>query len=120
MAVRQLDKSRWKAYFDGISDLLVGKRVEIEIAALNIGDQIEAEWLPLVGMVYDPKNDIIEITLEDPDHHIDHMIHSPREVYVDGSPVAVTDMEIVDREGTRQIIKLRDPLMLPAASSAGG
>ena len=37
---------------------------EIEIASLSICDQIEAEWLPLLGIVYDPKDDIIEVALE--------------------------------------------------------
>jgi hypothetical protein len=118
MAIRELEKSKWHSYFDRVSELLTGKRAEV--AALPLGDQIEAEWLPLVGIVYDHKDDIIEITLDDPDHHIDHLIHSPRTVYIDDSAVALANMEIVDADGVRQILHLRDPLMLPAPSSAGG
>ncbi len=63
MAIRKLDKTKWQAFFDRVSKGLIGKRAEIEIASLALGSQIEAEWLPLFGIVYDPKNDIIEIAL---------------------------------------------------------
>src|SRR6202011_189036 len=61
---KQLEKSQWRAYFDRVSKALVGKRFEIEVASLQLGDQIEAEWLPLLGISFDPKDDIIEIALE--------------------------------------------------------
>jgi hypothetical protein len=109
MAISKLEKSAWHPYFDNVSKLLDGKRAEIEVGSLKIGDQIQAEWLPLLGIVYDPKNDIIEIALEG----LDHMIHKPREVYVDQEAVVLTSMEVIDSDDVRQIIKLRDPLMLP-------
>jgi hypothetical protein len=71
---KKLEKSQWRVYFDRMSKTLVGKRAEIEVASLKLGDQIEAEWLPLLGISYDPKNDIIEIALEG----VDHLIHKPR------------------------------------------
>jgi hypothetical protein len=55
MATVKLDKGAWHAYFDRISKLAVGKQAEIEVASLNLGDQIEAEWVPLLGITYDPK-----------------------------------------------------------------
>jgi Family of unknown function (DUF5335) len=62
-----------------MSKALVGKRAEIEIASLQLDDEIEAEWLPLIGITYDPKDDIIEVALEG----VDHVINKPREVWVD-------------------------------------
>ena len=114
MAIRKLDKATWRPYFDRVSDLLVGKRAEVEVASLGVGDQIEAEWLPLLGIVYDDKDDIIEIALED----LDHLIRSPREVYIDDRGIALTSLEIIDADGNKQIVQLRDPMMLPAPSSA--
>lgn len=114
MAIRKLDEANWHTYFDRVSDLLVGKRAEVEVVSLGLGDQIEAEWLPLLGIVYDDKDDIIEIALED----LDHLIRSPREVYIDDSGIVLTSLEIVDADGNKQIVQLRDPLMLPAPSSA--
>ena len=114
MAISKLDKANWQTYFDRVSDLLVGKLAEVEVASLGLGDQIEAEWLPLLGIVYDDKDDIIEIALED----LDHLIRSPREVYIDDSGIVLTSLEIVDADGNKQIVQLRDPLMLAAPSSA--
>jgi hypothetical protein len=42
MAVRTLEKKEWHGYFDRISHAVIGKRAEIEIASLELGDQIEA------------------------------------------------------------------------------
>lgn len=109
MAVSKLDKPKWNAYFDHMSKVLDGKRVEIEVDALAIGSQIEAEWLPLLGITYDPKDDIVEVALEG----LDHMIHKPRDVFVDQNAVDLSSVEVIDSDDVRHIIKLRDPLMLP-------
>ena len=110
MTIRKLEKSKWRAFFDGISKMLEGKQAEIEIASLALGDQIEAEWLALLGLAYDPKDDLFEVTLDG----VDHMIPRPREIYVDDGIGGLQSVEIIGADGTRQIIKLRDPLMLPA------
>ena len=59
--------------------MLEGKRAEIEVVSLRLGDQVEAEWLPLLGIAYDPNDDIVEIALEG----LDHLIPNPREIYVE-------------------------------------
>jgi hypothetical protein len=107
---RQLEKSQWRAYFDRMSKALVGKRAEIEVASLKLGDQTAAEWLPLLGISYDPKNDLIKIALDG----VDHLIHKAREVYVEENGLELSSLEVVDAEGARQIVVLRGPLMLPA------
>ena len=116
MAVRRLDKAEWRPFFDRASKAVIGKRAEIEIASLALGDQIEADWLPLIGITYDPKNDILEIVLDG----LDHLIPHPHEIYVDEAAGQLTSLEIIDRDGVSQIVQLRDPLMLPAPSQAAG
>jgi hypothetical protein len=116
MALVKLDKAVWHPYFDKISkSLVVGKRAEVEVAALNIGDQIEAEWLPLLGITYDHKDDLVEVLMEE----LDHLIHHPSEIYIDHGPLGLVSMEVIDNDGVKQIIKLRDPLMLPPPQAAG-
>jgi hypothetical protein len=110
MTIRKLEKSEWRAFFDGISKLLEGKQAEIEVASLALGDQIEAEWLPLLGLTYDPKDDLFEVALDG----VDHMIPKPREIYVDDDVGGLMSIEIVGADDSRQIIKLQDPLMLRA------
>jgi len=89
--------------------MLEGKQAEIEVASLRLGDQIEAEWLPLIGITYDPNDDIVEVALEG----LDHLITRPREVYVEDGSNGVSALEVVDADDVKQIIRLRDPLMLP-------
>jgi hypothetical protein len=114
MALKKLDKAEWQGLFDHLSKILMGKRAEIEAASLDWGDQIEAEWLPFLGITYDPKDDLIEIVLESPkQENIDHLIHRPREVYIDVGGTGFRSMAIVDGDGVMQIVTLRDPLMLP-------
>ena len=107
---RKLEKSEWRPYFDRMSKGLVGKRAEIEVASLNLGDQIAVEWVPLIGIVYDLKDDIVEVALED----VDHLVWKPRTIYVEEEAGSLAGVEVIDAEGTHQIVKLRDPLALPA------
>jgi len=110
MTIRKLEKPEWRLFLDIVSKLLEAKNAEIEVASLDLGDQVLAEWLPLLGITYDPKGDVVEVVL---DGH-DHMIHRPREIYLDNGAGALTTIEIVDANGVKQIVKLNDQLMLPA------
>jgi Family of unknown function (DUF5335) len=108
MTTRKLDKAQWRGFLDHMSKLLEGKRAEVEAASLNLGDQIEAEWVPIIGVTYDPKDDLIDVELEG----LDHMIHKPRELYVENG-IGVASLGIVDADGVMQIVKFKDPMMLP-------
>ena len=114
MATRKLDKKEWRSFLDRLSTTLEGKQAEIEVVSLRLGDQVEANWLPLLGIAYDPHDDIVEVALEG----LDHLIPKPREVYVEERAGGLAALEIVDSDDVKQIIKLRDPLMLPAPSQA--
>lgn len=109
MATVKLDKEAWHTYFDRMSKLVVGKQAEIEVASLKLGAQIEAEWVPLLGITYDPKNDVVEVLLEG----LDHLIRHPRDIYADQGPAGLTSVEVIDADDVREIIRLRDPIMLP-------
>jgi hypothetical protein len=106
MTIKRLDKKDWAAYFDGLSKTLGAKNVTIELAPLGIGPEMEAKSLALGGLVYDGKSDLFEVQTED----LDHLIHGPTEIYVDEWEGAVTSVEVIDRDGTKQIIILSEPL----------
>jgi hypothetical protein len=114
MAAEQIDRTRWAPFFDSIAKSLIGKQAEIEVASLDLGDQIEAQWAPLIGISYDEKDDLIEIALDE----LDHLIRSPREVFVDYGVGGIVAILIRDRDGNRQIVTLKDPLALSAPSVA--
>ena len=103
--------SEWRSFFDRLSKGLLGKWVEIEVASLDLGDQITAEWIPMFGITYDSRDDLLDVALD----RIDHLIRHPKEIVVEEGPTGVTSVAVVDKEGVRQVVKMKDPLMLPPA-----
>src|SRR6267154_6629704 len=114
MTIRKLERSDWRPFLDIVSKLLETKEAEIEVASLELGDQIEAEWVPLLGITYDPKDDVLEVALDG----LDHLIPKPRQIFVDEGLGGLASFEVVDHAGVRHIVQLREPLMLPPPSSA--
>lgn len=114
MAAEQIDRALWIPFFDTVTKNLAGRQTEIEVASLDLGDQIEAEWAPLTGITYDKKDELIEVQLE----ALDHLIRSPRQLFVDYGVGGVVAINILDADGNQQIIKFKDPLALPAPSGA--
>ena len=113
MPLQELRRGEWRRYCDRISKSLLGKRVELEVISLDLGDRQETRWLPLLGIVYDAKSDVFEIALEG----VDHLISHPREVYVEETPRGLVALEIISADETRQIVRLREPLPLPEVKS---
>ena len=109
MTTRKLERSEWRSFLDNVSKLLEAKEAEIEVGSLRLGDQIEAEWLPLIGITYDPKDDLVEVALEG----LDHMIRRPHEIYIENGVGVLTSIEIVDADGVKQIVRFKDELLLP-------
>jgi len=110
MALEKLDPAQWKEFFDRVSKELGAREVEIEVAGLDIGDEIEAEWIPFTGVSYDPRDDVLSVFSD----RIEHMIRKPREVWVDFGVDGLHSLEVMDADNHKQIILLRNDLALPA------
>ncbi|HTI85288.1 MAG TPA: DUF5335 domain-containing protein [Alphaproteobacteria bacterium] len=113
MTTRNLDRSEWQGFFDGLSRLLEGKQADIRVESLAIGSQVAVKWLPLLGITYDPKDDLLEIALDG----VDHMIRKPQRILAEVGTEGLKNLEIVDGDNVRQVVELRDPLMLPARAA---
>ena len=115
MTTRMLAKSEWQSYCDKISKVLKAQQAQIDILGLAIGDQkLIGQWVPFLGIVYDHKDDLLEIALEG----LDHMILKPREVYVDFNVGGLIGLAVIDSDHVRQIIKLKEPVALPVPEPA--
>jgi len=106
MATRELPKSEWQSYFDNVSKQLKAAKAELEVASMNLGDQIETEWIPFFGITYDPKDDLVEFVLEG----LDHLIRSPKQIFVDEGADGLTSVEIVDSDDVKHIAVLKQAL----------
>jgi len=110
MPLTQLAKTQWQAYFDRISKALGAKQVQIEVTGLGLGDQIEADWIPLEGLSYDPKNDVFAVIAEG----VDHLIRHPKQIHIDQEVDWLLSIEAIDAEDNHHIVLLKNPLSLPA------
>jgi hypothetical protein len=112
--LRAVPKSEWRQFFDRMSKaLLLGKWAEIEVASLDTGDQILAEWIPMIGVTYDSRDDLLDVALD----RTDHFIYHPEEIVVEEGAEGLTSIAVTAADGTRQIVRLKEPLKLPAPES---
>jgi hypothetical protein len=107
---RKMERGEWQSYFDRLSRGLGAQQAELEVDALGVGAQVAHDWANVQGIAYDPKDDRVEVVIED----LDHMIPKPKEIWVDETAGAVANVEVVDGEGQHHIVKFRSPLALPA------
>jgi hypothetical protein len=114
MTIRRLQRDDWSRFRIHVTRGFLGKRVDIEVASLQIGFQPEARRLPLIGISYDPRSDVLGPLLGE----LEHLIRAPREFYVDEEPLGITSLQIIDAEGVRQIVTLCEPLMLPGPTAS--
>ena len=108
--VRSVPKTEWRRFFDQLSKALLGKRAEVEVASLDLGDQVMAEWVPMVGITYEPNDDVLDVAL----NATNHLIRRPQQIGVDETPTGVASIAVTSGDGTKHIIRLKDPVMLPA------
>jgi hypothetical protein len=112
MAFQRLSKASWHSYCERVSrGIDAGQRAQFRVASLDIGDRVGAKWVPMYGLVYEPKTDQVEIALEG----VDHLVAHPQEMLVETSPRGLVGIEILDGDGGRQTVQFLEPLVLPPA-----
>src|SRR5262245_45296177 len=99
--LQNVPRAEWRVFFDRMLKALMGKWAEIEVASLDLGDQIVAEWVPLVGITYDSKDDMLDVALDRSNHLIQH----PRQIVVEETSSGLTTVAVIDEQGERQIIR---------------
>lgn len=107
MPTRKLEPVEWQGYFSAMGHNVQARAARVEVTGLDIGDQVEAEWLPLLGITYEPREKVLNVAVEG----MDHMIVDPQEIYVQEEP-DLQSLEVRDADGHQQIIKLRPPLKI--------
>lgn len=108
MAIRKIEKKDWQKYFDTFSKSYL-KDNQPEYAAIQIlsnlsGVQPESGWLPLEGITYDARSEMLNIKLED----LDHMVSNLSEIYVDEDADGwINSIELKNSDGSKEIIQIR-------------
>jgi hypothetical protein len=115
MATRNVPQTEWRPFFDVLSKTLAGNRVEVEAASLDLGDQVVADWLPLVGITYDSHNDLLDISMQGAEH-FSHLIRHPRTVAVQQEDGGVKSIAVTTDDGVEEILTFKSALLLPATA----
>ena len=114
MGTRRLRRGEWQAYCDRLSHELRDENAELEVVSLALGDHVEARWLALYGVTYDPRTDVLEIALE----NVDHMIEQPRDITIEETPRGLVAIEITTADERHEVLKLRKPVPLSDAEAS--
>jgi hypothetical protein len=110
-SLRSIPKTEWPSFFDRLSHALLGKWAEIEVASMDLGDNVIDEWVPMIGITYDSRDDMLDVALD----RANHLIRFPKDILVEEDESGLKSVAVLDNAGARQIINLKTPLMLPPA-----
>ena len=113
MSTYALARAEWRGYCDRLSRALAGRRVELDVASLDLGDHVEVRWLPLLGIVFDARADVLEIALDG----IGHSIFAPRGLHIEETERGLVALEIVAANETVETLRLREPLRFEAEAA---
>lgn len=108
MSTRTLARAEWRQYCDRVSKQIAGRQVELDVASLKLGDRVQAHWLPLLGVVFDVRGDVVEIALDG----VGHSILAPREILLEETERGLVAIEIVAADDTVETLRFREPLHL--------
>jgi hypothetical protein len=114
----QLSQDAWRDFFDDMTTSVRGRLVEIDVLGLDLGELVEAEWLWLVGITYEPNEDALYVFVDTAGGGVDHAIVHPKRVFVELGPSGMSQVVVFDAEEHRQFLRLRPPLELPSGASA--
>jgi hypothetical protein len=118
MTNRELPKNEWINYFKLVSISVEDQSIDLEVAGLEIGDQIEAEWIGFNGISYDTKADCIFVHTPVVDHTIVH----PQKVMIVEEGDAIVTINIKDEDTTQMVhfhrpVKVEEKLLHPHSHS---
>jgi hypothetical protein len=110
MTLTELPRAQWQQFFDRASKELGARPTKVEVTGLGLGDQLAAEWVELIGVTYEPKDDMLTVAVEGLQHRIEH----PKAIHVERDAQHLASMEVLGPDGTHHIIQFSAPLELPA------
>jgi Family of unknown function (DUF5335) len=113
-STQELAPETWVEYFDSIVPNVDGQLVTIETMSEELGDQVDAERLPLQAIGYDPKDKMLDISVGGRGVRypvvLRHFISNPKTISVEESgALHPTAILVTDESGARTLIRLFEP-----------
>ena len=108
MQTREIPREQWIRFFDDFSKNHEGWVVTLEVVSSDLGDQEEANGLPLVGISADVKarENRVEIILGGrPDADVTRLINTPKRVWVKEPNIPGDEaIEVESEDGIKTIL----------------
>lgn len=114
MAYERIEDHEWATFIESFSKYLGGRHVEIEVMGLDLGVQIQAEWVPLRSLHFGDRTGTLHVRL-DGEGGIDHAI-DVAEMWAELRGSELESLALIDKSGHQQILRFRAPLELPAST----
>ncbi len=111
--MKTLPKQSWKTYFDEMSHVLAGRQVDVEVASLDMGDQVVADALPLLGITYDDSDDLVDVSLGG----LNHLIRHPTQVELTEEDGRLRRLAFTTPDGV-EVLGLSEPLQITRTAGA--
>lgn len=111
-------RHHWPAFFESFSNQLRGRRVEIEVIGLDLGVQLEAEWVPLRALRFETERRRLAAELAG-ERIVEHVIENPEAVWVELSGGELQSLVVEDESSRKEIFRFRLPLELPEPTWRG-
>ncbi|MCU1498344.1 MAG: hypothetical protein JWM47_2297 [Acidimicrobiales bacterium] len=113
-----LARSEWRTLMEAITQDFQGSDVTIEILTPDLGDQPEAEKLPLAYVEYDHNDDVFIVALGGLSPRfpvvLRHMINHPQQIFADRiSPEVPWVIDVVGADDIQTIVTLHVRPALP-------
>ncbi len=108
MRTRTLPKEEWEGYFGEVYRKFFRdpnpEDARVELVSRELGDQVITDVARVIGITYDPKDNLLDVALEG----LDHLVYRPQEIAVeereDGFPEVIS---VVRDDGSRELIRLQ-------------
>lgn len=116
MQTREIPRDEWSTFFDAFSRSHEGWLATVEVLGRDIGAQVEANDLPLVGVTAELKGgetDTVSIIMgEATGDHITHTVTRPTHVRVEQTESgAVEALQVESAEGSRTLLRFRSAVL---------
>ncbi|MDP9813354.1 hypothetical protein J2W42_006227 [Rhizobium tibeticum] len=100
MGLKVLAKAEWATYFSHLHEAVQSKEIKIEVVGATVGDQILVKSSPLLGATYEPKEDMLELSVKG----MTHVVERPRKITVQDEEGEVVAIEVIDFAERQQIL----------------
>ena len=111
-----LPQDRWRAQLDDLTEKFAGGSVTIELLDRELGDEQEAERLPLAYIEYDPKDGVVIVAVGGNSARypvvLRHMVEDPQRIVVDtlgDGDDAPAVVDVTSGDGGQTIVTIHPP-----------